>query len=141
MDKMIGKQVESKKMNLEGIVYDYNAKYIWIQTTEDIYCVKADQVTDVVEVVEVAATYENDLEKFLVENNISFDCYTDNTDRSYMIEGGTYTIDCYCDFEYDQYSIETLHNGFEREKDQWNNKKTYKKLSTLIKNVEKYINK
>jgi hypothetical protein len=137
VENKMTKQYEVIGTNIKGELYDFNENYMWIATAEDIFVVKADQVTEVVEV----ATYENELEKFLVENDISFDCYTDAADRSYMIEGGTYTIDCYCDFEYDQYSIETLHNGFEREEDKWSNKKTYKKLSTLIKNVEKYINK
>jgi hypothetical protein len=132
------KLYEVKGTNIKGELYDFNENYMWIATAEDIYVVKADQVN---EVIEAAATYENDLEKFLVENDISFDCYTDNDNRSFMIEGDTYTIDCYCDFECGLYFIETLHNGFEREEDQWGNKKTYKKLSTLIKNVEKWINK
>lgn len=136
---MLNKTVEAKELNLKGIVYDYNEKFVWIENEVDLYKIAIEKVTE----VETVETYENDLEKYLYENEVKFDGITDGDNVSYMINGGTYLVDVYLDLENSIFSLETKHNGFEKEEgqDEWANRKSYKKLSTLINNVEKWINK
>ena len=137
MDKM----VEVKELNIQGTVHDFNENYIWIETDEDIFVVKAEKVTEVAEIAE-AAEFDNEFERAMSENGIEFDGYTDGENVSYMIEGFTYSIDAYLDFENDCYYFETLHKGRDEDDEPvWANRKEYKKLSTLIKNILKWTDK
>jgi hypothetical protein len=131
------KMVAVKGMDLVGKVIDSNAKYVTIETADDVYIFAADKV------VEYAAPVElNEFEAAMEKAEIAFDGYTDGDNLTYMIEGFTYTIDCYLDFESGIFSLETKHKGIEREDEKsWANKVEYKKLSTLIKNVIKWADK
>jgi hypothetical protein len=136
MDKM----VEVKELNIIGTVHDFNEKYIWIENDEDIFVVKADKVTQFVEAA-AEPEFDNDFERAMSENGIEFDGYTDGDNVSYMIEGFTYSINAYLDFESGVYTLDTLHKGKDEDSREWANRKEYKKLSTLIKNTLKWTDK
>jgi len=127
--------VEVKEMNLIGTIYDRNEKYIWIENAEDLYMIPAYKVTAVEEVRE-----EQAFEKAMEEAGLKFDGYSDGErEFTYHITGFTYDVMASVDFENNTFYMDTKHKGLNVE--DWANKKTYKKLSTLIKNVIKFTDK
>ncbi|MEE5180993.1 hypothetical protein JDW21_18770 [Bacillus subtilis] len=133
---MLNTRVEVKKMNLTGIVYDYNEKYIWVQTQEDIFKVKADQVSEIKEEVSEAEIFEN----AILEQGFPCDGFVDGEKEfTFFVKGFTYDISCFLNFENGEFYMDTKHRSFE-DRD-WNNKKKYKNLNTLIKNVIKWAKK
>jgi hypothetical protein len=136
---MLNKKVEVKEMNLVGTVYDYNEKMIWVETTEDIFVVKAEMVT---EIIEAAATPEQAFEAALEDAGINWDGFVDGDgEYSYIVYGFTYDVMCSLDFNNNSFSMDTNHKGIEKEETEWNNAKEFKKLNTLIRNVIKWAEK
>ena len=127
---MMNKMAEVKEMNLVGTIYDYNEKFVWIETKEDIYVVKAEMVT---EIVEAAA---------ITEAGFTWDGFVDGDGEfSYVIEGFTYDVMVNIDFNYGTFSMDTCHKGIEKEETEWHNAKQFKKMNTLIRNVIKWAEK
>ena len=137
---MMNKLVEVKEMNLVGKIYDYNQKFVWIETTEDIYQVKIEKVTEVVEAAE--ASEETAFEAALDAAGLKWDGVVDgDREFSYIIEGAVYDIMVNLDFENNEFYMDTTHKGMEKEETEWKNKKSFKKLNTIIKNVIKWADK
>lgn len=137
MNTIIGKAVEVKEMNLVGTIYDYNEKFVWVQTSEDFYVVAASKVTEVIEAPEAP---EAAFEAALEAAGLEFDGVVDGELQfTYVIKGFTYDIMASVDFEYNEFYMDTTHKGFDRE--EWANKKTYKKAATLVKNIIKWADK
>jgi len=129
--------VEVKEMNLVGKIYDQNEKFIWIETTEDIFVVAASKVTEVIEETErPEAAFEAALEAAGIEWSGFCDGELQFT---YVIKGFTYDIMASIDLEYNEFYMDTKHKGFEDH--DWANKKEFKKLSTLVKNIIKWADK
>ena len=137
---MLNKLVEVKEMNLVGKIYDYNEKFVWIETTEDLYQVKMEKITEVVEAAEV--TEEAAFEAALDEAGFSWDGFVDGEGEfSYIVKGSTYDVMVGLDFNNNDFYMDTNHRGIEKEETEWNNKKSFKKLNTIIKNVIKWADK
>lgn len=130
--------VQINGTDIIGELYDYNEKFAQVATERDIFVVKINEITEITPIVE----FDNEFEKAMSENGIEFDGYTDGENVSYMIDGFTYSIDVYLDFESGIFALETLHKGKEDDDSRdWANRKEYKKLSTLIKNTLKWTDK
>jgi len=137
---MMNQMVEVKEMNLVGKVYDQNEKFIWIETTEDIYVVKAEMVTEIIEAAPEAP--EAAFEAAMEAAGFEWDGYSEGDGEiSYMIKGFTYDVMCSLDFNYGIFSMDTTHKGMEKEEAEWHNAKEFKKLNTLIRNVIKWAEK
>lgn len=137
-------KVQIAGTNIIGTVYDFNENFIWVATNDDIFVTKKEKIIEIVEAAPAAQIreYENELERVLTENGIAYDGYSDGENISYMIEGLTYTLDAYLDNVEGLYFLETFHKGQDDKEDsKWSNRKEYKKLSTLIKNIMKWTDK
>jgi hypothetical protein len=136
---MMNKTVEVKEMGLVGKVYDLNEKFIWVETSEDIYVVKAEMVTEIIEAPEAP---EAAFEAAMEAAGLSWDGYSEGENEvSYMIKGFTYDVMCSLDFNYGIFSMDTTHKGIEKDQTEWHNEKSFKKLNTLIRNVIKWAEK
>jgi preprotein translocase subunit YajC len=133
--EMMNKMVEVKEMGLVGKVYDLNEKFVWVETSEDLYCVKAEMVAEIIEAAPEAA-----FEAALDAAGLEWNGFVDgDLQFTYVIKGSTYDLMASIDLEYNEFYMDTKHKGFEDH--DWANKKSYKKIATLVKNIIKWADK
>lgn len=136
----MNQMVEVKEMGLVGKVYDMNEKFIWIETIEDLYVVKAEMVTEIIEAAPEAP--EAAFEAAMDAAGLSWDGFCDGEGEfTYVIQGFTYDVMAAIDFNHEIFSMDTTHKGMEKEEAEWHNAKEFKKLNTLIRNVIKWAEK
>ena len=137
---MLNKMVEVKEMNLVGTVYDHNEKFIWIETTEDLYVVKAEMVEEIIEAAPEAP--EAAFEAAMDAEQLKWDGFCDGDGEfTYVVEGFTYDVMVNIDFNNNTFAMDTTHKGMDKEETEWHNAKSFKKLNTLIRNVIKWAEK
>ena len=133
-----------------GKVHDLNDKFVWIETTEDMYVCPIETVFPVTlfsESLRDART--NQLTDWLMSQDIQPDVTGNDDCDDVTFELDAYTMSVYVyDGHYEYLTVnkakqerEAAKMPWERELDNHANEKTVKKFTTLLKHIERFADK
>lgn len=147
LDKTV--EVKTKEGVMTGKLYDYTAdgKTVWIETEEDIYPVK--NFDSITEVEDEAEETEHPIFTALDALGYNYDVFYDEEEGfDILISGFTYTVSVQQDGEY-YYCFTTHRERYKKEEEELyedtrkadGNARKIKKLETVIRYVEKWVEK
>jgi hypothetical protein len=140
----------NKVLEVTGKVYDFNTSTVWVENTEDMYTCPMDTIKAyVAPVVEELTAFEKREQELIAAIQAAGYDYTiigNDGMTHFIIEMFTYSVNVYM-YE-DRYEMDTVHKGRAKQaRDNMedygdnNNAKVFKKLNTLMNNLEKWEDK